>query len=268
MITSAASFLAATVLMYADVSDLINFSPGKETPTKQKSSEVGKKATSQNAVASVSDSIFELTDSIVLKALEEQLVKNYQLKGDLSLSPLQPWKTMILPSSSWKLEMTQYPSGGLETRFHARFKIHSEGRLIGEWTWLLRAELWQEAFITRKQMNAGTSVNIADLTMRKVDALSLRDTLVPSTTVLNGYATKHTVSANKPLFLNDLESRAIVQKGAMTKVIAKQGTLEITLTARAMEDGALGDVVTLRNIDSNKRIQGEVIDENTVRVYF
>ena len=60
----------------------------------------------------------------------------------------------------------------------------------------------------------------------------------------------------------------MVVKGQMIDVIVSQGRLVVNMQAKALESGALGDVITLRNIESNKRIEAEVIDENKTKVYF
>lgn len=263
-VLAAAAFWAATAFSYASLSDLINF-----LPEKAEKSEAPRSQAASTAVEALQEQTpYALTQNKLLAEIRNELVNHYKLKGELALTPQQPWNMLKLNSDSWKLEITQFPSGGLEPRFALHFKIHSEGQFLGEWSWLLQASLWQEAFIARRQINAGNALFITDFTMRKMDALPLRDTLVPATANLGSFATRRTIAANRPLFWNDLESRALVLKGNMAKVIASHGALEITMSARALENGAIGDVITLRNIDSNKRIQGEVIDENTVRVYF
>lgn len=262
-----AAVLAATAFVYADLSDLIHFKPqGEERGARVQGGL--QQAQPSSLTPAQQGEPFALTQSLLLDAVRSDLISHYEVKGDLVLTPLQKWHEMPLSSDSWKLEVTTYPSGGLEPRFALRFKIHSEGRLVGEWTWTLRAELWQDAFVARKQINAGSAMDIADFTIRRVDGLRLRDALITPSVALSNYAARSTIPANKPLFWNDVEARAIVHKGKTVKVVAVQGALEIQMSAIAMEHGAMGDIVRVRNPQSNKRIQGEVIDENTVLIYF
>lgn len=262
-----AVFTTATAFVHASLDDLLNYVPQDE-----KAGEPVVEATVEHthaeAVESLAPAAGTVTEQALLQDLGRLLEKHYELSGELKLTPLQRWKPLPVPGESWKTEITAYPSGGMESRFALRFRIHSTGRVIGEWTWMLRAELWQEAFVTRKQINARELLSITDFTMRPVDALRLRDALVPPTTNLANFSTRSTVAANKPLFWGDLEARTLVNRGEPVKVLAVNGALSITMNARALEDGALGDIVTVRNLQSNKRIQGEVTDENTVRIYF
>jgi flagella basal body P-ring formation protein FlgA len=59
-----------------------------------------------------------------------------------------------------------------------------------------------------------------------------------------------------------------VRKGDVVDVSAIEGQLAVTLKAMAMENGAQGDVITVRNLDSKKNITAFVIDENHVQVRF
>jgi len=51
-------------------------------------------------------------------------------------------------------------------------------------------------------------------------------------------------------------------------VIATEGALMISLKAKAIEDGADGDLIRVSNLSTNKKFQAQVIDDKKVRVLF
>jgi flagella basal body P-ring formation protein FlgA len=59
-----------------------------------------------------------------------------------------------------------------------------------------------------------------------------------------------------------------VKKGDLVEVSASEGRLLVTLKALAMENGAQGDTVTVRNPESQKNFAAVVVDENRVQVRF
>ena len=66
----------------------------------------------------------------------------------------------------------------------------------------------------------------------------------------------------------DVSRRPFVKKGELVEVTANDGTLLITMKALAMENGAQGESVIVRNPESRKNFTALVIDENRVQVRF
>ena len=68
--------------------------------------------------------------------------------------------------------------------------------------------------------------------------------------------------------VNALARRPLVRKGDLVEVTVSEGRLSLTMKALAMENGAQGDVVTVRNTESRKDFVAVVTHENQVRVRF
>ena len=58
----------------------------------------------------------------------------------------------------------------------------------------------------------------------------------------------------------------MVTQGKTALVVFEAGGLTITANAMALQNGGIGDVVTLRNIDSGTVIKGTVAPDGTVRL--
>ena len=74
--------------------------------------------------------------------------------------------------------------------------------------------------------------------------------------------------AGRLLTWRDIARRPLVKKGNIVEVSAADGLLLVTLKALAMENGAQGDTVTVRNPESQKTFAAIVVDENRVQVRF
>jgi len=66
----------------------------------------------------------------------------------------------------------------------------------------------------------------------------------------------------------DITRRPLVKKGDIVEVSASTGLLVVTMKALAMESGAQGETVTVRNPESHKNFSAIVVDENRVKVRF
>ena len=94
-----------------------------------------------------------------------------------------------------------------------------------------------------------------------------RDAL-PASAGDDSFVFARNVSAGRLLSWNDIARRPLVRKGALVAVSAIDGPLTVTLKALAMQNGARGDTIILRNRESRKDFSATVIDENHVQVHF
>ena len=76
------------------------------------------------------------------------------------------------------------------------------------------------------------------------------------------------LNAGRPLTKREAVSRPVVRKGQVVQVVAQQGTLTVSMKAIALENGATGDLIRLRNLDSRKDFNAQVINETKVQVHF
>ena len=76
------------------------------------------------------------------------------------------------------------------------------------------------------------------------------------------------VPAGRMLTWRDIARRPLVRKGEVVEVAAVEGPLMVTMKAVAMENGAQGDTVTVRNAESRKDFSAMVVSENRVQVRF
>lgn len=81
-----------------------------------------------------------------------------------------------------------------------------------------------------------------------------------------GMATKRAVRAGDPLRLRDLSRPVLVGRNELVTMILRSEFMTLTARGRALEDGAAGDTVRVRNERSNKTVLGRVVDAHTVVV--
>jgi flagella basal body P-ring formation protein FlgA len=137
----------------------------------------------------------------------------------------------------------------------------------GETTFVLRASLWRDAWATRQPLTIGETFSVSSLETRRIDLLRERDALTASTGD-ESYIFARAVPAGRLLTWRDIARRPLVRKGDLVDVSAADGLLVVTMKALAMENGAKGETVTVRNPESRKDFAAMVIDENRVQVRF
>jgi flagella basal body P-ring formation protein FlgA len=206
------------------------------------------------------------TRELLLSSLTASLAAHFNLEGELQLELIRSWTPPSRVASAWDLQILDFPAVASSSMM-VRCRLLAEGSPVAETTFVLRAQLWRDAWATRNPLTFGGPFDPAQLETRRVDLFRDRDAL-PAAVGDRSYIFARAVSAGRLLTWRDIARRPLVRKGDLVEVSAVDGMLAVTMKALAMENGAQGDTVTVRNPESRKDFAAMVIDENRVQVRF
>lgn len=201
-----------------------------------------------------------------LSALTRDLAGHFNLTGELTLELLRPWSPPAQPAGRWQVVVTEYPAVAAGSML-VRCRVLADGAVAAETTLVLRATLWRDAWVARVPQTLGATFDATQLETRRVDLFRERDAL-PADVGDNTFIFTRNLTAGRLLNWRDIVRRPLVRKGEMVEVAATEGSLQITLKGLAMENGAQGDTVTVRNLESKRDIHAQVVAENRVQVRF
>jgi flagella basal body P-ring formation protein FlgA len=83
---------------------------------------------------------------------------------------------------------------------------------------------------------------------------------------LVGKVARRTLLPGQPIPVAGVRDPYAVVQGKAAMVVFEAGGLTITASATALQNGSVGDVVSLRNLDSGTIIKGTVAPDGTVRL--
>lgn len=207
-----------------------------------------------------------LTQDRLVSALQHDLVAHYNLEGELQLELIRPWAAPDRVAQDWLVQVLDYPSLAGSSML-VRCRVLADGVTVAEPTFVLRAILWRDAWVARQPIANGATFDPSQLETRRIDAFRERDTL-PANVGDHSFIFMRTVSAGRLLTWRDIARRPLVRKGDLVEVSASEGMLIVTMKGLAMQNGAQGEAVTIRNLESKKDFTAFVIDENRVQVRF
>jgi flagella basal body P-ring formation protein FlgA len=206
------------------------------------------------------------TQELLLAALTKELAGHFNLEGELQLELIRPWTPPARIAAGWTLQVLEFPLVASATMM-VRCRVLADAAAVAETSFVVRASHWREAWVTRQPLTVGGLFDPALLETRRVDLLRERDAL-PAAVGDRSYIFARAVPAGRLLTWRDIGRRPLVKKGEIVEVSAVDGALALTLKAIAMENGAQGDMVTVRNQESRKDFAAVVVDENRVQVRF
>lgn len=117
-----------------------------------------------------------------------------------------------------------------------------------------------------RPINRDGVITEADIDWIKMRADRLQPGIATDMAEVVGMASRRSVRAGEPLRLRDLARPTLVARNELVTMILRNDFMTLTSRGRALQDGAIGDTVQVRNERSNKTVLGRVIDARTVVV--
>lgn len=204
----------------------------------------------------------------LLQRLQKQIGDYYSVKGDFKLDFTRPWQAVEVPAGDFDLVLSDFPGEGLSSNFFVRCKMIAGGATVGEWQLALRAQLWQEVWGAQSRLDRGQELQRSILSVQKVDVLRDKQAFISAADDPSIYNVILSVPAGRPLAKQDVIERPLIHRGHMVEVVVKQGLLNIRMKAVALEDGGANAFIRMRNLDSKKEFNAQIINENLVQVHF
>lgn len=209
-----------------------------------------------------------LTREALLGSVAAQLGDHFRLEGDVQLELQRPWVDLASATNeAWTITVEDFP-GVLTSSLVLRVRLAQGDRRVREESLVLRAQLWQEAFVATGPLERGATLDPRQLDRRRVDVLRERDVVTPMALSGADYMLARPVAAGRAVVWRDLVRRALVRKGDVIEVSASDGALAITMKALAMENGAVGETVRVRNLESRREFSALVTAPARAEVRF
>ncbi|MCC7283859.1 MAG: flagellar basal body P-ring formation protein FlgA [Acetobacteraceae bacterium] len=149
-------------------------------------------------------------------------------------------------------------------RFAATLVLdHGEGepqrvRMVG------RAWAGVAAVVPVRRMAAGQVLRAGDLRIEHVRADRAGQLADPAAAV--GLTLRRPVAAGQPLAATDLTRPAVVSRNSAVMMLITAPGMSVGAQGRALEDGAMGEVIRVQNVASRAVVAGEVTGPGRVRV--
>lgn len=177
---------------------------------------------------------------------------------------LQDW-LMATEAHTSDIRVTSLVVDERTNRFRAALLLPDGGSGIAE-TLSGQIEAWDSVPVLARDITRGDIIREADITWDALPARSLGNRIVTDPSRLSGMTARRSLRAGDALRNTDVEIPKLVEKGDYAVVAVNAGPLTITGEAKALENGAMGDVIRLLNTDSNQTIEARVTGPGRVEI--
>ncbi|MBL4646044.1 MAG: flagellar basal body P-ring formation protein FlgA [Rhizobiales bacterium] len=123
----------------------------------------------------------------------------------------------------------------------------------------------QVAVLTR-QIRRGEVIKRGDIEISRLPLSRVRRLEVALASELIGFEARRAMRAGVPLSASDVRAPTLISRNDRVVISLQSGRLRISAQGRAVEDGALGDTISVINSQSKRTIDAIVIGRGQVRL--
>ena len=116
-----------------------------------------------------------------------------------------------------------------------------------------------------RTVRRGSVISPDDVEMRNVPLRRIDNATLQDLEEVSGMEAKRTLRASQPIRARDIQRPQLVRQNEEVTVKFDAPGLSLTVLARSLQSGAKGEVINIRNMQSNRIVQGEIIGAGLVR---
>jgi flagella basal body P-ring formation protein FlgA len=210
--------------------------------------------------------VFNQSDLLALltATLQRDYVKD---RGELELTFQQPWPALSFSNEPITLKVMEAPASGVAPSFIVRFQLCTAGETLGTWQAAVQAHVWRTVWVAHSNLRRGLPVHGADIVSERFDVLNVREALADFSVADEAdLELAESVGSGVPLLARMIKLQAVIHRGQVANALIQDGMLSITAKVEALEDGAPGQVIHVRNPISRHDLSGRVLDNQTILV--
>lgn len=132
----------------------------------------------------------------------------------------------------------------------------------------VRVHAWSQAVVATTNLAPGTRLSAADLTMARLDILTTNGAYLTDPQQAEGMILRANIRAGAPILTALLDLPVVVHRGDTVVLTLFDSVVTIRTDVIAMEDGRVGDHITVQNPDSKKTIRAAVVNPGAVEIRF
>jgi len=187
-------------------------------------------------------------------------------KADIRLTSVQTPEEMLLPAGAvtWKV-IPSRPGIVGSTSFTIALAV--DGKPAGNCTVRGRLEMVAEVLTAATTLRKGDTVTGENVVPQRQNISGIDNPLFILEEIL-GKQVARTVAPGTVLKAEHIVLPPVIKEGEMVKISAQKGPLLLSTSGLAKNDGRLGEVITVKNIASNKMIHCRVDGPGMVSVEF
>jgi flagella basal body P-ring formation protein FlgA len=151
-------------------------------------------------------------------------------------------------------------------RWSANLLMMADGQVVTAMPVAGKYEEILEVPVLRRMVRSGDVIGLGDVEIRDFPLMHTRPDTITDLATLIGKSPLRSISPQRPIRLHEIVEPTVVKKNSVVQMRYALPGMEISATGQAVDDGAVGEIINVRNTDSHKLVRAIVQDEHTVSI--
>lgn len=203
----------------------------------------------------------QITDSLKQALAESGMNGNY----DMAI-PAQYQKIILPQDQPATLEVTRFTTDADRKTFQATIAAPSKDNPIQQFQINGRISAVIEVPVLSENVHAGEVIRDHHIKYMNVKERDFSRDMIVETEQLIGMTARRVVIADRPIRSAEIIAPQVIERGEIVTLAVNAGFMKLTAQARALQDGAKGDIIRVVNTASNQTVRAVVTGERQVAV--
>ena len=204
------------------------------------------------------DNIFSRVEQLAREQLMQQADSAGLLEPQFQVAVVK--STRPMPACAARVEIEPADSRSAQ---RMRFVAVCPGSNGWRYEMLARGTITAQVAITSAPVTANTPLQAADVTLARRDVTMVPDSISSLPGVV-GLSSRRSLRAGEVLRQAQLASPVLIKRGSAVSIVARKEQVEVSMAGEAMDPGALGEVIRVRNATSGTVIRARVVGAGVV----
>lgn len=208
-----------------------------------------------------------IAEDQVMSRLADDLLGNLEQGDKLEVSCKAPFRPIKIPGdATWNVFTEDRFSPDTRGNWFPLVHFEVNGELKDSWRLPLKVALFRTAHMAAFRLDRGDSPKFPSIKPVVCNIYDHRGSPISAKVDLSEYELVQPVAEGRFVSWNDVTRRPDVRRGEMVDVILENGSLSISLVAQCLDNGVVGQTVSLRNMRSHQEFSGVVSGNKRVEV--
>lgn len=151
-----------------------------------------------------------------------------------------------------------------------RLNVHVHCPGSARWAIYVPVEIsiWQPIVVAATPIARGQTLTLQDLALAEHDVATVGRGYYSDPAALEGFIARRVLSPRNPVLASQVEAPLQVKRGDKVIITAIQNGLQVKMEGIAERDGRYGDRIAVRNSQSRRIVEAQVIGTGQVQVLF
>ncbi|MBE3024176.1 flagella basal body P-ring formation protein FlgA [Janthinobacterium sp. BJB1] len=204
------------------------------------------------------DNIFSRVEQLAREQLAQQAASAGLLEPQFQVTVVK--STRPIPACAAPVALEAADSRSAQ---RMRFVAVCPGSNGWRYELLVRGAITAQVAVTGSAVTANTPLQAGDLALARRDVTMVPDSISSLPGVV-GLSSRRSLRAGEVLRQGQLASPVLIKRGSAVSIVARKEQVEVSMAGEALDAGAQGEVIRVRNATSGTVIRARVVDAGVV----